>query len=140
MNILTVHRHFDLQFGLTHTHTHRFTWHTHGHLECVKKRSDCIVGDGKASLNACQVAILEAVRGRDSGEKERMRGRGDGTERSACVFMCLCVCVCSFQLGTFGHYQDESENRKGGSIKQDEGKTTTVPLPVSERGRKQQIF
>lgn len=53
--------------------------------------------------------------------------------------MRTCECV-SFQLGTFGHYRDKSENRKGGSIKQDEGKTTTVPLPVSEGGRKQQIF
>ena len=45
-----------------------------------------------------------------------------------------------FQLGTFNHYQDESENRKAGSNKQDERKTTTVLLPVLEQGRKQQIF
>lgn len=54
--------------------------------------------------------------------------------------MCsLRVCT-AFSWGLSGHYQDESENRKGGSIKQDEGKTTAVPLPVSEQGRKQQIF
>lgn len=50
------------------------------------------------------------------------------------------MCVRELSAGTFGHYRDESENRKGGSIKQDEGKTTTVPLPVSEPGRKRQIF
>lgn len=72
-----------------------------------------------------QAAILEAVRGRERRrEKERRRGTGQG--------VCMCVCV--------SHYQDESENRKGGSIKQDERKTTTVLLPVLEQGRKQQIF
>lgn len=64
-----------------------------------------------------------------------------GQDRGEGAAGCVCTCECvSFQLGTFGHYRDKSENRKGGSIKQDEGKTTTAPLPVSEGGRKQQIF
>lgn len=84
-------------------------------------------------------------RSHDCLERSRLKSKREtefGTgQRDMCVRACARTCECvSFQLGTFGHYRDKSENRKGGSIKQDEGKTTTVPLPVSEGGRKRQIF
>lgn len=40
--------------------------------------------------------------------------------------------VLGIRLGIFSFYQKESKNRKAGSNKQDERKTTTVLLPVSE--------
>lgn len=96
-----------------------------------------VVGDGKVSLNYLSSHLRDRERARERERKnERDRtgvvrrcGGGGGEGGGG-----------GFQLGTFSHYQDESENRKAVSNKQDERKTTTVLLPVLEQGRKQQIF
>lgn len=88
------------------------------------------VSDGNFSL--FKSLFCKTVK-RRRGECERTGQREDA-----------CLLVCSFQLGDFFFffclYRDESENRKAGSNKQDERKTTRVLLPVSELGRKLQIF
>lgn len=93
-------------------------------LECVKRD----VSDGNFSLFKSLFC------------KKKERGECERTGQRECAGLLVSVHAQLSAGGFFCLYRDESENRKAGSNKQDERKSTRVLLPVSELGRKQQIF
>lgn len=119
---------------LTHTHKYHLSRHTHTDSWNVLKGLN-VAGDWKVSQNDLSSSDL-----RDSKREKEAQGGRKKKEWGGFDSVCVWERERGFQLGTFSHYQDESENRKAGSNKQDERKASTVLLPVLEQGRKQQIF